>query len=358
MDDFSIPDRIRIKDVAKLAEVSVGTVDRVLHNRPGVSESSRQRVEAVLDKLDYQPNMYASALASNKKYHFICLLPLHFQGDYWCDVETGVKRAVAVFTDFHLSIDFLYYDQYESHSFTDVGNHLLELKPDGVMMAPTAPSITQLLTDSLHQVDIPFVFVDSLIDELEPQAFYGQNSIQSGYFAASMLMLLSDNKKEIAVIRQLKEGKVGSNQQENREIGFRNYMKEHYPNCKILELNLRAKYPEMDETLLDNFFNEHPEVTCGITFNSKAYLVGEYLERRNQLKIKFVGYDLLARNMKCLKNHSIVFLIAQQPWLQGYNSIKALCDHLILRKSVNRINYMPIDLLSADNVDFYMKTQQ
>ena len=62
-----LPERIRIKDIARLADVSVGTVDRVLHGRTGVSEASRKRVEEILKQLDYQPNMYASALASNKK---------------------------------------------------------------------------------------------------------------------------------------------------------------------------------------------------------------------------------------------------------------------------------------------------
>ena len=70
-------ERVRIKDIAKMADVSVGTVDRVIHGRSGVSESSRKRVEEILKQLDYQPNMYASALASNKKYAFACLLPLH-----------------------------------------------------------------------------------------------------------------------------------------------------------------------------------------------------------------------------------------------------------------------------------------
>ena len=70
-----LPERIRIKDIARLADVSVGTVDRVIHARSGVSEASKKRVEEILKQLDYQPNMYASALASNKKYTFICLLP-------------------------------------------------------------------------------------------------------------------------------------------------------------------------------------------------------------------------------------------------------------------------------------------
>ena len=52
-------ERVRIKDIAKMADVSVGTVDRVIHGRSGVSESSRKRVEEILKQLDYQPNMYA-----------------------------------------------------------------------------------------------------------------------------------------------------------------------------------------------------------------------------------------------------------------------------------------------------------
>ena len=43
-----LPERIRIKDIARLADVSVGTVDRVLHGRTGVSEASRKRVEEIL----------------------------------------------------------------------------------------------------------------------------------------------------------------------------------------------------------------------------------------------------------------------------------------------------------------------
>ena len=45
-------EKIRIKDVAELAGVSVGTVDRVLHNRPNVSEDARKKVEKALKDMD------------------------------------------------------------------------------------------------------------------------------------------------------------------------------------------------------------------------------------------------------------------------------------------------------------------
>ena len=60
--------KVRIKDIAEQSGVSVGTVDRILHNRPNVSKTAREKVEKVLKEINYQPNMYASALAYNKSY--------------------------------------------------------------------------------------------------------------------------------------------------------------------------------------------------------------------------------------------------------------------------------------------------
>ena len=124
-----LPERIRIKDIARLADVSVGTVDRVIHGRSGVSEASKKRVEEILKQLDYQPNMYASALASNKKYTFICLLPEHLEGDYWTAVELGIHEAIATYSDFNTSVKINYYDPYDYHSFVNASEAILALQP-------------------------------------------------------------------------------------------------------------------------------------------------------------------------------------------------------------------------------------
>lgn len=349
-----LPERIRIKDIARLANVSVGTVDRVLHGRTGVSEASRKRVEEILKQLDYQPNMYASALASNKKYTFTCLLPQHQEGDYWTDVEMGIKRAVAAFSDFHITLSITYYDQYEYTSFLNAGDAMLQEEPDGVLLAPTIPEMTEKLTTKLKERAIPYIFIDSNVPSLSPLAFYGQKSDQSGYFAARIAMMLGQYPKEIVIFRQIKEGRLGSNQQSNREKGFRQYMQEHFPQCNIVELNLYAKRPDEDEALMDAFFAEHPHMTCGITFNSKVYIAGEYLLKHGKKNFKLIGYDLLHRNVHCLKEGAVDFLIAQQPTLQGYNGIESLCNHLIFKKEIKQCNYMPITLLAAENVDFYL----
>ncbi|MDR0939357.1 MAG: LacI family DNA-binding transcriptional regulator [Mediterranea sp.] len=346
-------ERPRIKDIARLADVSVGTVDRVIHGRPGVSEASKLRVEEILRQLDYQPNMYASALASNKRYAFVCLLPQHLKGEYWTAVESGIQEAVPAYSDFNVSIDTRYYDPYDYHSFVDAANAILLERPDGVIMAPTAPRHTQGFAGELTARDIPYIYIDSNIRECPPLAFFGQNSRQSGYFAARMLMLLARGEREVVIFRKIHEGIVGSNQQENREKGFRQYMAERHPECAIRELDLRAEKGDEDERMLDDFFSLYPRMSNGITFNSKAYIVGEYLRSRAKNDFKLIGYDLLERNVACLRQGDVTFLIAQQPELQGYNSVKALADHLILKREVTQVNYMPIDLLTTENIDFY-----
>lgn len=228
------------------------------------------------------------------------------------------------------------------------------MEPDGVVMAPIIPEMTARITGQLEERRIPYVFIDSNVEGLNPLAFYGQKSEQSGYFAARMAILLGQSPKEIVIFRQINEGRVGSNQQFDREKGFRQYMQEHFPTCRILELDLYAKQPDEDEVLLNAFFNKHPQTQCGITFNSKVYIVGEYLLKRGLTDFRLIGYDLLERNTNCLREGAVDFLIAQQPASQGYNSIESLCNHLILKKGVKTINYMPITLLTTENVDYYM----
>src|SRR3712207_884166 len=104
-------EKIRIKDIAERACVSVGTVDRVLHNRPNVSPSAREKVEKALKEMNYQPNMYASALAYNKSYQIQIVLPKHESEAYWEEIEEGARKAMEARRDFHINVSFHYYER-------------------------------------------------------------------------------------------------------------------------------------------------------------------------------------------------------------------------------------------------------
>ena len=57
--------KIRIKDIAAQTGVSIGTVDRVLHNRGHVSPDVRARVLKVMEEMGYEPNIMARSLANS-----------------------------------------------------------------------------------------------------------------------------------------------------------------------------------------------------------------------------------------------------------------------------------------------------
>jgi len=349
--------RIKIKDIAERAGVSVGTVDRVLHERPNVSPKALEKVKKALAEMDYKPNMYASALAHNKSYNFYCVIPKHESEAYWEEIEQGAVAACDHRRDFGISVEFIYYKRFDLKTFEKATNDCLKLSPDGVIVVPATLELTRNFTDQLHEQQIPFILLDSYMPDLRPLSFYGQDSFQSGYFAARMLMLIAWKEKEIMLMKQMRNGNVASKQQENRETGFRHYMRDHFPDVKIIEVNLPLDdEPAQYDQILEDFFKEHPKVHHCITFNSKAHLVGEFLLHSNRRDIQIMGYDMVPKNEVCVREGSISFLIAQHAYRQGYSCIESLFEAIVLKKKVNPVNYMPIELLTRENVEFYRRT--
>ena len=348
---------ITIKDIAARAGVSTGTVDRVLHNRPNVSKKALDKVNKALEELDYRPNMYASALAYNKTYTFYCVLPKHEQEAYWDEIEEGALACADFRRNFGIKLKFMYYERFNAAAFTRMVREFLTEKFDGVIIVPTTLEQTARFTEKLTERQIPYVLLDSYMPDLKPLTFFGQDSFASGYFAAKMLMLIANKEKEVALMKQTRDGRVGSKQQANRETGFRHYMVDHFPDIKITEVDLPLDEEKKDyDDILEKFFEEHPQVHHCITFNSKAHLVGMFLQKTNRRHIQIMGYDMVPKNVECIHNGSISFLIAQHAYQQGYASVDALFNAIVMKRQVNPVNYMPIEILTKENVDFYRRT--
>ena len=350
-------DKIRIKDIARRAGVSVGTVDRVLHKRPNVSQAALEKVEQALDEMNYEPNVYASALAYNKDYNFVCIMPQHESEAYWEEIEEGVQEATRRRRDFNVSLQLFFYERFNAQSFVEATTQCLAAHPDGVIVVPAKLELTREFTDKLTEMQVPFILLDSYMPDLKPLAFFGQDSFQSGYFAARMLMLLAAKDDEIMLMKQLKDGHIGSKQQNNRETGFRHYMRDHFPKVAITEVNLpRGGTQQEYDEILEQFFREHPHVHHCITFNSKAHLVGQFLLRTNRRQVQIMGYDMVPKNADCVRRGSISFLIAQHAYVQGYSCVETLFQAIVLKKEVTPVNYMPIELLTPENIDFYRRS--
>ena len=160
------------------------------------------------------------------------------------------------------------------------------------------------------------------------------------------------------LMKQTRQGRVVSKQQDNRETGFRHYMHDHFPNINIIEVDLPLEEEKEDyNNRLENFFSKNSKIHHCITFTSKAHIVGEFLQRTNRRNIQIMGYDMVKKNAECMRRGSISFLIAQHGYMQGYNCVEALFRAIVLKEEINPVNYMPIEFLTRENVDFYQRTQ-
>ena len=155
---------IRIVDIAKMADVSVGTVDRVIHNRGRVSEENRKKVQAILEMVHYQPNLMARSLASKKQYHFVAIIPSFTQGEYWEAISEGIDKVAAEMETYNITITKLFFDQYNNKTFDDITRNLLDEKVDGVLIAT-------LFTDSVirlsQELDSSFCFPQIPVHDYE-----------------------------------------------------------------------------------------------------------------------------------------------------------------------------------------------
>jgi len=353
---MEIHSKVRIKDIAERAGVSTGTVDRVLHGRTSVSPLSREKVERALKELNYVPNHYASALASNKVYKIAAILPMHDVDSYWARVETGLEEGLSRYSDFKISYEIFRYDPFDDKSFEVQTQLLLDWNPFAVVIGPIFNyNIMSKFVDKLEVSEIPYGLIDSNWPEFSPVAFYGQDSIRSGEFAARVMLMAAAGSKTIALFKLMGEGRVASRQQLNREVGFRKYMEEHSPKTQIEVLNLYVYDKAGVQERLMNFFTEHPKISHGLTFNSSIHTIARFLKNDmpKRKHVTLLGYDATDANVECIKDGSVDFLIAQHPMRQGLNCIRTMINACVLRMAQNRDHYMAIDLLTKENIDFY-----
>ena len=104
--------RATIKMIAEKAGVSIGTVDRVLHDRPYVKAEVRERVLQVMEELEYRPNRMASALAMSGTARRLAFIQPGWVSDYIRgEMEAGVARFREERRDYNVTVDVRTYPE-------------------------------------------------------------------------------------------------------------------------------------------------------------------------------------------------------------------------------------------------------
>ena len=104
-----------------MANVSRGTVDRVLHERGKISKKAYDKVIAVLREIKYQPNLIARSLKTHKSRRLAVLIPDYTKDAYWLPCVKGIQQAANEYEPFGIIMELHYFDPHNSKLFFGKG---------------------------------------------------------------------------------------------------------------------------------------------------------------------------------------------------------------------------------------------
>lgn len=348
-----VPPYFGVKEIARRANVSIATVDRVIHNRTGVSEKTKKKINEIIIELDYQPNILASRLASKKIITLAILLPrVSEETDFWTAPFKGIQRAEAEIRKYGVHLTTYFFDLNNKESFQYQANAILATDVHGLLVAPTFIDEVTALVDSCQDKKVPYVFIDSNIPELHSLSYIGPHLFQSGYVAAKLLTYRLKESGKVLVVNISTE--IDNYNYLQIEDGFRGYFKDHLQNNEIIRVDIRdTDYPSVARHLT-YVFHLNKEIEAVFVTNSRVSSVASFLQNSNRANIPLVGYDFLKENIDYLKNDVIDFLICHKPEEQGYRGVMSLYQTLVLGATVEKIHFMPIDIITKENEAFYL----
>lgn len=339
--------QIRIKDIADKAGVSIGTVDRVLHNRGEVSKKTKEKILAIIEEYDYHPNIMAQALTSKKKYVFATLIPKSdSENSYWEQPLKGILDAEKKLSEYNVKIEPFFFNQNSKQEFRTQFENLIKMKPQGVLIAPVFNQEVNNYTEQLSRSNIPFVFINSDIEHSNKLCFVGQDDFQSGMLAGKLASInLTGN--DSVLIANITRNYNSKRHYVNRNKGFLHYFK-NKP-VKTNQIELKDNNAENLSALLE----EDTTIRSIFVTNSKVYKVAGILEKKKLKHISLIGYDLIDENIKYLNKEYIDFLISQNSIGQGYKGIHYLFNSVVKKEQVQKAELMPITIITKENFSYY-----
>ncbi len=345
---------IRIKDIAKKAGVSTGTVDRVLHGRGRVSETVKDRVLKIAKELNYKPNYLAQALVSKRHFQIAAIIPDHTKDEYWTAPKRGIEKAEKNLQNFGVNVTQYIFDPFDVESFKNEIKKVSDANIDGVLLAPIFANESLSLMKQWNTDAIPFNLFNTNIPDYSPLSYIGQDSYKSGLIAAYLLQYGHPEPTTFIVVH-IDEDLQNSSHLLKKEQGFVDYFSQkERMDFTIIKADLQGYMNKQEFHLtLDRLLENNPGTSGFFVTNSRAFTIAEYLVKRNLKHIRLVGYDLLEKNIHFLNQGIINFLINQNPYKQGYYGIELLIDHLVFKKKIEPIKYLPLDIVTTENLLYY-----
>ncbi|NND31343.1 MAG: LacI family DNA-binding transcriptional regulator [Saprospiraceae bacterium] len=350
--------KTRIKDIALAAGVSVGTVDRVIHNRGRVAKEAEEKVKKAIELLNYKPNLAARSLARQTVHKIAIVLPSQEEDEFWMAQRHGIRRALDATKDFGLSAEIITFDDQKKGELLKLSARLFEGGYDALLIAPNIKGEARTLLDQCNKLNMPYVQINSNIDHKGANSlgFVGQDSYRSGQLAGKLLDIALGAPVTIGILHMETEVEEGSHLLA-KEAGLKDYFKKHGDPRIVVTQIVDISHKSVIRSVIEELLHDYPDLMGLFVTTSRIHHIAEILKDLDKMEISLVGFDLVQKNIDALGFYKRLFLINQNPSLQGYYGVMRLFDHFLKHKTIRSTKYLPLGIITLENVSNYLHIQ-
>lgn len=321
-----------IKDIAKAANVSRGTVDRALNDRGGVNPDVAAQIKAIAAELGYKPNTIAKALATHAKPIRLGVVINSLGNPFFDKVLDGIQNAQDNLCDFGISLEIRKMRGYDPQRQLYELRMLRESGIDGLVVTPVSDAKVREELNGMISDGIQVVCCNLDIDNVNYQAYVGCDYYCSGQTAGEIIGTTVHGDKNLAVITS----SHALYYHEMRVQGCESVLKQ-YPNIHICEYieagdDEDISYHEVKRMLRqDKKIDLLYFVTGGTTGGLQAI---HDLQMEDRLKV--YTFDQIPAVIEDLRSGLVVATIDQQPFVQGATSIRTIFDAVLSKQIPTR----------------------
>ncbi|MCM1038746.1 MAG: LacI family DNA-binding transcriptional regulator [Ruminococcus sp.] len=335
-----------IKEIATLAGVSRGTVDRVLNHRGSVNPKTAEKILEIAHALDYKPNKAGIVLAAQKRKLKIGVVLLGAGNPFFDEVLLGVSEKASELAGYNCTVLTRQTDYSLEEQLLAI-DELLEEGIDGLALTPYNDIAIRRKINELYERNIPVVTLNTDIENSRRIAYVGSNYYRSGQTAAGLLRLMTTGQVYVGII----SGSRNVLCHTERIAGFQSVI-DRYENIHISRIITNQDDDFESYEMTARLLKEHPEINAlyfvagGVYGGCRAVVASG-----RQYDIKMFAYDMVETTKKLVEQELIAATICQQPLLQGSRPLDILFAHLTTGESPqSEYNYIDLDIRIKENL--------
>ena len=338
-----------LKEIADLAGVSRGTVDRVLNHRGSVNPQTEKKILEIVQALDYKPNKAGIVLAAQKKNLKLGVVLLGLYTVFYDDILAGVRDKAAELEGYNCSV-LLRQTEYDLTQQLNAIDELVSEGINGLAISPYNDTAVRDKIDALYDQGIPVVTLNTDIENSKRLAYVGCHFYRSGETAGGLMHLMTGGVSGDGVHVGIISGSTNILCHTERIAGFR-HVTESYGGIRIVEtVNTYDDETESYELTAD-MLRRHPEINA-LYFTAGGVYGGcrAVMDSGRAAQITVITNDMVDTTREFLENGLIAATICQQPFVQGHKPLSILFTYLTTGELPAVENdYVNIDIRIREN---------